>query len=95
MSKNITTEDFIKMSIELFTDKYNFDFFIPEFNTCIEYDGRQHFEPIEYFGGFYSLEKQRIKDKIKDNFCKNNNIKLIRIPYYEFDNIEKILNYSL
>jgi len=55
MSKKITTDDFIKMSIELFTDRYN----------------------------------------IKDNFCKNNDIKLIRIPYYEFDNIEKILNYSL
>jgi len=79
----------------VFKNKMQFDFFIPEFNTCIEYDGRQHFEPIEYFGGVYSLERQKIKDKIKDNFCKNNNIKLIRIPYYEFDNIEKILNYSL
>jgi hypothetical protein len=79
----------------VFKNKMQFDFFIPEFNTCIEYDGIQHFEPIKYFGGIYSLEKQKIKDGIKDNFCKNNNIKLIRIPYYEFDNIEKILNYSL
>lgn len=79
----------------VFKNKMQFDFFIPELNTCIEYDGRQHFEPIEYFGGVYSLEKQIIKDNIKDNFCKNNDIKLIRIPYYEFDNIEKILNYSL
>jgi hypothetical protein len=79
----------------VFKNKMQFDFFIPEFNTCIEYDGIQHFEPIKYFGGIYSLEKQKIKDSIKDNFCKKNNIKLIRIPYYEFDNIEKILNYSL
>ena len=76
-------------------NKLAFDFYLPNKNICIEFDGRQHFEPIEYFGGVYSLERQKIKDKIKDNFCKNNNIKLIRIPYYEFDNIEKILNYSL
>lgn len=74
-----------------YINKLSFDFYLPEYNTCIEYDGKQHFESIEYFGGELSLEKQKIKDSIKDSFCLNNNIKLIRIPYFEFGNIEKII----
>jgi hypothetical protein len=56
----------------------------------IEYDGQQHFEIIEYFGE-ESFKNTQKYDKIKNKYCKNNNIKLIRIPYWEFDNIEVIL----
>ena len=38
------------------------------------------------------FKSQQYRDKIKTEYCKNNNIKLIRIPYTDFDNIEKILN---
>ena len=68
-----------------------YDFFIPSKNICIEYDGVQHFKPIEYFGGDKNFKSQLIKDKIKSDFCKNNGIKLVRIPYYEYKNIHKIL----
>lgn len=68
-----------------------FDFYIPSLNICIEYDGIQHFEPVEFFGGEEEYEKIKICDQLKNNYCKNNNIKLIRIPYWEFDNIENIL----
>lgn len=61
----------------------------------IEYDGRQHFEPIEYFGGSKEFIKQQAKDRIKNNYCKQNDIELIRIPYTEFDNIEEILEKCL
>ena len=37
------------------------------------------------------MGKELIKDKIKSDFCKNNGIKLVRIPYYEYKNIRKIL----
>jgi hypothetical protein len=67
-----------------------FDFYLEDINTCIEYDGELHF--MDKFG---SLEQQIINDEIKTNFCKNNQIKLIRIPYTEFNNIEKILNENL
>lgn len=60
-----------------------FDFFLPELNICIEYDGMQHFRKYDKFGGEKSLEKQIIKDKIKNQFCLDNNIKLIRIRYDE------------
>lgn len=58
-----------------------FDFYIPSKNICIEYDGKQHFEPIEYFGGKESFKTQTENDKIKNIYCKNNKITLIRLPY--------------
>lgn len=74
-------------------DKYTlpFDFYIPDYNICIEYDGIQHFKAQKYFGGEKKLKDQRKKDKIKTRFCKTNNIFLLRIPYWDFDNIEEIL----
>ena len=56
-----------------------FDFYIPLLNLCIEFDGLQHFKPIEYFGGINTYEKIKINDNIKNDYCKNNNIKLLRI----------------
>lgn len=47
----------------------------------IEYDGIQHFKPIDYFGGESAYKEQQIKDNIKNDYCKNNNIKLLRVPY--------------
>lgn len=47
----------------------------------IEYDGRQHFEPIDWFGGIEGFNKQKQRDIIKDNYCKLNNILLLRLPF--------------
>lgn len=73
-------------------DKYclPFDFYLPEYNCCIEYDGKQHFEPIEWFGGQESLEYIKKHDAIKTQYCVKNNIRLLRIPY--FKNVEEELN---
>ena len=71
--------------------KLPFDFYLPAYNLCIEFDGEQHFKSIKHFGGEKRLLIQKIKDNIKTEYCKNNNIKLLRIPYYDFNNIEKIL----
>lgn len=68
-----------------------FDFYLPELNVCIEYDGIQHFEPVSVFGGEEEFGRVRVRDKIKDEYCNKNGIKLIRIPYWEFENIENIL----
>ena len=68
-----------------------FDFYLPKYNTCIEYDGKQHFEPIDFFGGEKGLQERIKRDEIKTNYCNNKNIKLIRIPYSKFDDIENIL----
>ena len=68
-----------------------FDFYLPKYNICIEFDGMQHFKPIEHFGGEIAFKKLQHRDNIKINFCKNNNIKLLRIPYNKFNDIESIL----
>lgn len=72
-----------------------FDFYLPEYNMCIEYDGEQHFRPIDHFGGIESLEITKRHDKIKDDFCCDNGIALIRIPYTNFNDIETILSQIL
>jgi very-short-patch-repair endonuclease/ribosomal protein S27E len=72
-----------------------FDFYLPDQKICIEYDGVQHFKPIEHFGGEERLKYTIENDKIKNNFCKENKIKMIRIPYTQLGNIEKILTEKL
>jgi len=66
-----------------------FDFYLPHLKTCIEFDGEQHFRPIGYFGGIEAFEQNKINDFIKDTYCINNNINLIRIAYNE-DIINKL-----
>lgn len=72
-------------------NKLKFDFYLTEKNICIEYDGEQHFRPIEYFGGENSFNKLKERDNIKNVYCVNNNIILLRIPYSSYNDIEYII----
>lgn len=67
--------------------KLRFDFYLPDYNTCIEYDGKQHFKPVEQWDKNDSLEDRQYRDNIKTRYCFEHNIKLIRIPYTESLNI--------
>ena len=72
-----------------------FDFYLPKFNTCIEYDGEQHFKPVDFAGkGEKWAEQQfaqiQIRDNIKNVYCIDNSIQLLRIKYTE--NIETVLD---
>jgi hypothetical protein len=67
-----------------------FDFYLPDYNMCIEYDGEQHFKPHIFFGGDVGFELLKINDYIKENYCINNNIKLLRIKYDE--NVDQSLD---
>lgn len=71
-----------------FINKLPFDFYLPDLNTCIEYHGRQHYESINFFGGNLGFENTKMRDKIKKDYCKKHNIKLIVIPYYKDVNDE-------
>lgn len=73
----------------IYINRLPFDFYIPKLNLAIEYDGIQHYMPIKQFGGEEEFKKIIIKDKIKNDYCSNNNIKLLRISYK--DNIYKEL----
>lgn len=66
-----------------------FDFYLPGYNICIEYNGKQHYEAVEHFGGEYNLIYTQNNDKIKKEYCNNNNIKLLTIRYDE-DIVENI-----
>ena len=70
--------------------KLKFDFYLPNYNICIEYDGEQHYKSFEYFGGIEALKIRQKRDKIKNEYCKENTINLIRIKYN--DNIENKIN---
>lgn len=65
--------------------KLKFDFALLNNNGevfyLIEYDGRQHFEPIDFYGGEKHFEETKIRDSIKNQYCLDNNIKLLRLKY--------------
>lgn len=65
----------------VFKRKLKFDFYLPVYNVCIEFDGRQHFEKIDNWGGEKRLIEQQQKDEIKNKYCSDNNIGIIRIKY--------------
>lgn len=69
--------------------KLKFDFYLPEHNMCIEFDGRQHFVAVDIWGGEPALKATEKRDKIKNGYCRKNNIHLIRISYKE--NVSKKL----
>lgn len=71
------------------------DFFLPKENLIIEYNGMQHYKEMGVFGGKEKLEKTRDRDMSLRVYCKEHGIKLVEIPYTEFDNIEEILSKEL
>ena len=72
-----------------------FDFYLTDYNICIEYDGELHYRSSDIFGGNDTLNRVKKNDKIKDNWCLSNNIKLIRISYLNKNKIHKILKKEL
>lgn len=69
--------------------KLRFDFYLPDYNRCIEFDGEQHYYYRQ--NGYFTKDKvQEIqyRDKIKDNYCNNHNIDLIRILWYNINDIK-------
>lgn len=70
--------------------RLKFDFYLPDYNLLIEYDGSQHFITRER--GWYTQEELKNiqeRDKLKDIYCKEHNVRLIRIPYTDFLKIDE------
>lgn len=61
-----------------------YDFYLPDYNRLIEFDGEQHFMEVPTWG---ELEATQKRDKIKNDYALSHNISLVRIPYWERDNI--------
>lgn len=71
--------------------KLPFDFYLPDCNLIIEFDGQVHYEDMEF--GNHDITTKH--DKMKNDYCKSHNIDLLRIPYWEGNNIEEILKDKL
>ena len=97
-------DEFGENEIELFLKKYKikyikrhkidgveFDFYLTSNRSCIEFDGRYHFEPIDAFGGLETLTRVKNEDKIRCDYCDDNYINLIRVRYDQIDDIYQIL----
>lgn len=61
--------------------QHRFDFFLPEYDIFIEYNGQQHFEPISYFGGEAKFKIRQERDLEKQKYCKEQHKPLLIIPY--------------
>lgn len=59
-----------------------FDFYLPDHNVCIEYHGKQHYEPVEHWGGKSALKIAKMRDRIKVKYCLDNGIDLKVLPYW-------------
>ena len=65
---------------------YRFDFFVDN-KYVIEYDGKQHFENCSWGGSEYLLEDNQKRDNLKNCYCFQKNIPIIRIPYTHFNDL--------
>ena len=72
-----------------------FDFYLPDYNMCIEYDGEQHFKKYHKWNDDLNFDIRIKRDQIKNDYCKNNNINLLRIKYTQFNKIDVILTEKL
>ena len=78
-----------------FSGKAYIDFYLPEYNLFIEYNGKQHYVPLEYFGGQITFEHQVARDNYIKEYCDLHNINLLEISYKEFNDINNILKSNL
>lgn len=89
---NITFESQKRFPDCRYQHELPFDFYVPEDNTLIELDGRQHFKEIPYFDQREGLAIRTRRDTIKDQYCTDKGINLLRIGYSELDNLTNDLD---
>lgn len=73
-----------------FLEGLELDIYIPEEDIAIEYQGKQHYEPVEHFGGKEGFEERQKRDEKKKNFCQQHDIELIYFRYDENLSEEKV-----
>lgn len=90
LQENNITFEYQKSFSDFRTDKsalYRYDFYLPEYNRLIEFDGIQHYKNNEFFGGQEEFDQRQLVDKVKNEYALSHNIELVRIPYWMRDNI--------
>ena len=87
--KKLTNEEFINRANIIHDGFYDYSKSV-YYNTCIEFNGKQHYESVPYWGGEEGLKLRLKLDKIKKDFCSKHKINLLIIKYN--DDIEDKLN---
>lgn len=87
----------VKLQEQMFSrNNLRVDFYLPEYNTFLEFNGEQHYRFVNFFHNSEDdFQKQVERDKRLKDYCKENKIKLIVIKYNQIDKIEEILNKKL
>lgn len=87
-----------------YKNKLRFDFYLPDYNMCIEFQGEQHFRPVDFsytpteeskLEAKEKFQLNQIRDEIKRKYCKDKGIKLLEINYKDIDNIKEILENNI
>jgi very-short-patch-repair endonuclease len=87
--------EFIPQELRKINEHYRmFDFYIPEMNLFVEFDGRQHFEDIEFFSKT-PFDERRQADLDKNEYAFDNKTHLLRIPYYNIKEVDTILTETI
>lgn len=72
------------------------DFWLPDYNLFIEYNGEQHYEDVDYFfNDDFTFEDQQIRDQTLRDYCQRHGHRLLEIPYWDFQRIGEILTDEL
>lgn len=92
-----TRPRFLNNPVTFGTNNLELDCYNEELKIAVEYDGAQHYKYIPYFHKTYeAFLNQRYRDYMKEQMCKENNIRLIRVPYtVKIDKIESYLTTKL
>lgn len=91
---NIIYKSEYKFDDCIFKKRLSFDFAVfkdDKLFCLIEFDGKQHYKAISYWGGEDALAHNEFKDEIKNEYCESKSINLLRIPYWNFKDIDEIL----
>lgn len=73
-----------------------FDFYLQEYDLCIEVQGEHHYKPInKYRKAYYAHKRTVAHDQIKREYMANYSTTILEIPYWEMDNIEQLLEHHL
>ena len=73
-------------------DKQRFDIYFPKYNIAIEYNGKQHYVPIEHFGGILKFNEIQKRDELKRKKCVENGCALFEVPYnYTDEDYKKLV----
>jgi hypothetical protein len=74
-----------------YPNKLMMDFYIPSNDKAIEFDGPQHFEPVEFYGGLLGFQSLRVRDTVKNQYCLENHISLLRIHWTDLDDVDSLV----